>query len=238
MSLGTTTSRRVASLGDEDGMDWLLAIALLAIAGVVIRALLFTPTDAMQGVAQKILYVHAPTAIVGLYLACGLVAVASLMFLWLKDERLDRIAESAAEVTVVFLSVVLATGPMWGKTAWGTWWVWDARLTSTLFLWFLMIAYLVLRGAIDEPEMRARLAAVVGALSICLIPFIHLTVYLFRTMHPQPVILKPSAPSMSSQMLSTFSLSTAAFILLFIALLRTRYRWATLRDVNAAQVGT
>lgn len=219
-------------------MDWLLIAAVLAIAAVVVRALLYTPTDAMQGVAQKILYLHAPTAIVGLYLSCGLVAISSFMFLWLKDERLDRIAESSAELTVVFLTVVLATGPMWGKTAWGTWWVWDARLTSTVFLWFLMISYLVLRGAIDEPQMRARLAGVVGALSVALIPFIHLTVYLFRTMHPQPVVLKPSAPSMSSQMLSTFGLSTLAFILLFVALLRLRYRWATMRDANAERMAS
>ena len=238
MSLGTTTTRRTATEADEGGFDWLLLVAVLAMAAVVVRALFYTPTDAMQGVAQKILYLHAPTAIVGLYLSCGLVAISSFMFLWLKDERLDRIAESSAEVTVVFLTVVLATGPMWGKTAWGTWWVWDARLTSTLFLWFLMISYLVLRGAIDEPQMRARLAGVVGALSVALIPFIHLTVYLFRTMHPQPVVLKPSAPSMSSQMLSTFGLSTIAFILLFVALLRTRYRWATLRDANAARMGS
>ncbi len=238
MSMGTTSPRPTASAADEGGMDWLLIAAVLAIAAVVVRALLYTPTDAMQGVAQKILYLHAPTAIVGLYLSCGLVAISSFMFLWLKDERLDRIAESSAELTVVFLTVVLATGPMWGKTAWGTWWVWDARLTSTVFLWFLMISYLVLRGAIDEPQMRARLAGVVGALSVALIPFIHLTVYLFRTMHPQPVVLKPSAPSMSSQMLSTFGLSTLAFILLFVALLRLRYRWATMRDANAERMAS
>ncbi len=214
------------------GVDGLLVVALLACAGVIVRALAFTPVDAMQGPAQKILYIHAPAAIVGLYFASGLVAVSSLMYLWLKDPRLDRIAESSAEIAVVFLSIVLATGPLWGKTAWGTWWVWDARLTSTLFFWFLFVAYLVLRGAIEEPQARARLSAVMGGLATLLVPFIHLTVYLFRTMHPTPVVLKPSAPSMSGQMLSTFGMSTMAFILLFVALLRLRVRWATLRDAN------
>ena len=168
------------------GVDWVLVVAVLSCIGVIVRALFFTPVDAMQGIAQKIFYIHVPAATVGLYLACGLVAIASLMYLWIKDPRLDRVAESSAEVALVFLSIVLATGPLWGKPIWGTWWTWDARLTSTLFLWFLILAYLVLRGAIDEAEMRARLSAVMGALAMLLVPFIHLTVYLFRTLHPQP----------------------------------------------------
>jgi len=216
------------------GVDWVLVVAVLSCIGVIVRALFFTPVDAMQGIAQKIFYIHVPAATVGLYLACGLVAIASLMYLWIKDPRLDRVAESSAEVALAFLSIVLATGPLWGKPIWGTWWTWDARLTSTLFLWFLILAYLVLRGAIDEAEMRARLSAVMGALAMLLVPFIHLTVYLFRTLHPQPVVLKPSKPDMPGEMLATFGLSQVAFILLFIALLRLRYRWAALRDYNAA----
>jgi heme exporter protein C len=127
------------------GVDWVLVVAVLSCIGVIVRALFFTPVDAMQGIAQKIFYIHVPAATVGLYLACGLVAIASLMYLWIKDPRLDRVAESSAEVALVFLSIVLATGPLWGKPIWGTWWTWDARLTSTLFLWFWILAYLVAR---------------------------------------------------------------------------------------------
>ncbi len=138
-------------------MDWLLLTAVVACVAAVVRALQFTPADAMQGIAQKIFYIHVPAAIVGLYLSCGLLAIASAVYLWLKDSRLDRVAESSAEVGIVFMTVVLTTGPFWGKPIWGTWWTWDARLTSTLFLWFLLIAYLVLRGAVEQAVMRARL---------------------------------------------------------------------------------
>jgi len=126
---------------------------------------------------------------------------------------------------------VLITGPLWGKTIWGAWWTWDARLTATLFLWFLIVAYQLMRGAVEERGRRARYSAVIGILAAPLVPFIHLSVYLFRTLHPMPILLKPSAPSMPREMVTTFVLSFLAFTLLFIALMRERYRLATLRDL-------
>jgi heme exporter protein C len=200
-----------------------------------VRALFFTPMDAFQGLAQKIFYLHVPAAIIALYVAVFVLAVSSAMYLWLKDDRLDRIAEASAEVGLVFLTVVLLTGPLWGKPVWGTWWEWDARLTSTLFLWFLMLSYMVLRSAIEEQQARSRLAAVVGVLMAPLTPFIHLTVYMFRTLHPDPVVLKPSAPSMSPEMLTTFLITLGATFLLYLALLRARYRWTVARDALLAQ---
>src|SRR5215218_689421 len=144
--------------------DWLLVVAILALIGTFVRAIYFTPPEAKQGAAQKIFYVHVPSAFIGLYVAFGIVAVAGALYLWLRDERLDRIAASAAEVGVVFMTVVLLTGPMWGKPIWGTWWTWDARLTLTLFAWFVFLGYLILRGAIDDPAVRARYSAVLGVL--------------------------------------------------------------------------
>ena len=216
------------------GFGWLLPVAVLAMAGAIVRALFFTPIDVRQGLAQKIFYLHVPAAIIALYVAVGVLAVTSAVYLWLKDDRLDRVAESSAEVGLVFLSVVLLTGPLWGKPVWGTWWEWDARLTSTLFLWFLMLSYLVLRSAVEEAHARARLAAVVGVLMAPLTPFIHLTVYMFRTLHPEPVVLKPSQPSMPPEMLVTFLLGLGATFLLYLALVRTRYRWTVARDTIAA----
>ena len=213
--------------------DPLLGVAVLAVAAVYLRALAFTPIEARQGAAQKIMYVHATSAFIALYVAFVLLAVCSLLYLWLKDEKLDRVAESAAEVGLVFTTVVLVTGPLWGKTIWGAWWTWDARLTATLFLWFLIVAYLLLRGAVEERGRRARYSAVLGILAAPLVPFIHLSVYLFRTLHPMPILLKPSAPSMPSEMVVTFLASFIAFALLFVALLRMRYRIATLRDALA-----
>ena len=219
------------------GMDALLAVALLACVGACVRALWFTPVDAMLGAAQKIFYVHVPAAILGLYVSCGLLAVASLMYLWIKDARLDRLAEASAELGVVFMGMVLVTGPIWARTSWGTWWVWEARITSTLFLWLLVLGYLVLRGAVESAEQRARLSAVMGSLAALLVPFVHLTVKLFRGMHPQPVVLKPEAPSLPGEMLTTFLLALAAFSLLYVALLRLRLRWATARDARLAMEG-
>ena len=213
--------------------DRMLGAALAAVAGVYIRVFAFTPVEVRQGPAQKILYIHATAAFVALYLAFVLMAIGSLMYLWLKDEKLDRVAESAAEVGLVFTTVVLITGPLWGKTIWGAWWTWDARLTSTLFLWFIILAYLMLRGAVEDRARRARYAAVLGILAALLIPFIHLSVYLFRTLHPMPILLKPSTPSMPPEMRTTFLLAFVAFTLLFVALIRTRYRVATLRDLLA-----
>jgi heme exporter protein C len=207
-------------------------LSLAAIAAVLVtfvRAIFFTPFEATQGPAQKILYVHAPSAWVA-FMAFGLVGLTSVLYLWLKEERLDRVAESSAEVGVVFTTVVLITGPLWGKPIWGTYWTWDARLTLTLFLWFIYVAYIVLRGAIDDRAMRARYSAVLGILGALLVPFIHLSVYLFRTLHPQPILMKPSAPSLPNEMLITLLLAFGSFTLLYVALLRARYRYAVERD--------
>ena len=129
---------------------------------------------------------------------------------------------------------------------WGTWWTWDARLTSTLFLWFIYLGYLVLRGAIDDRRMRARYAAILGILGAMLIPFIHMSVYLFRTLHPLPVLASPDAitglasgdparRSMPPEMVTTLLLAIAAFTLLYVAFVRVRYRLAVEQDAFDAR---
>lgn len=221
-----STEHARPSTRSDGRTDWLLIAAVLAFIATLVRAVAFTPIEATQGAAQKIFYIHAPSAFIGLYVAFGLVAVSGLLYLWLRDERLDRIAASSAEVGVVYTTVVLVTGPIWGKPIWGTWWTWDARLTLTLFLWFVYLGYLILRGAIEDPGVRARYSAVLGVLGALLVPFIHLSVYLFRTLHPMPIILKPSEPSLPPQMLATFFMAIASFMLLYVALVRARYRLA------------
>lgn len=213
-------------------ISWLPTIAGLAVAGAVVRAAFYTPLEAKQGAAQKIFYIHVPAAWVA-FMAFGLVAIASAVFLWLHDERLDRFAESSAEVGVIFTTVVLITGPLWAKPIWGTYWAWwDVRLVSTLFLWFIYLAYIVLRGAVESPSLRARYSAVLGILGALLIPFIHLSVYLFSTMHPMPIVGKPSKPSLPSEMLLTLLLSLGAFTLLYFAFVRSRYHYAAERDAQ------
>src|SRR5215210_1506290 len=194
-------------------ISWLPTIAWAAVIGAVIRAAFFTPLEARQGAAQKIFYIHVPSAWVA-FMAFFFVAVASAVFLWIKDDRLDRFAESSAEVGIIFTSVVLITGPLWAKPIWGTYWAWwDVRLVSTLFLWFIYVSYIVLRGAVESPTLRARYSAVLGILGALLIPFIHLSVYLFATLHPLPIVAKASKPSLPGEMLTTLLISLAAFTL-------------------------
>lgn len=201
---------------------WITAIALALLAGVYVRALVFTPIERMQGPAQKIFYVHVPAAWATM-LAMGLVGIASILFLLVKDRRYDRFAEASAEVGTAFSLVMLTTGPIWAKPIWGTWWTWDARLTLTLFLFFLFVGYLLLRSAVTDPGLRARYSAVVGICGLALLPFIHLSVYLFRTLHPQPIILKPSAPSLPGPMLVTLLVSFGVFTVLYVGFVLQRY---------------
>jgi heme exporter protein C len=218
------------------GIDWLFLVAVLAIAVALARVIYYTPFEATQGPAQKIFYLHLPAAL-DAFMAFGIVALAGIGYLWLGDLRLDRAAESSAEVGVIFTTVVLITGPLWARPVWGTWWTWDARLTLTLFLWFIYVGYLVLRGAIDDRALRARYSAVLGILGSLLIPFIHLSVYLFRTLHPRPIVIKPSAPSLPPEMLTTLIISFVAFTIFYLALVRQRYRLATERDLLELEEG-
>ncbi len=219
-------ARRLAGRG-----TFVVGLALLGLAGVYVRALLFTPIERVQGPAQKILYVHAPLAWAAL-LAFAVTGVLSLAYLFMKDLRFDRLAASSAEVGVALSIGMLTTGPIWGKPIWGTWWTWDARLTFTLILFLLFIGYLVLRGAVLDPDMRARFSAVLGVLAIGLVPFIHMTVYWFRTLHPEPVVLKPEGPSMPGVMLVTLLLSVAVFTALYVGFLMLRYALTELQDVR------
>ena len=206
-------------------------VALLGIAVVVVLALGFTPVEARQGLAQKIFYLHVPSAWCTL-LAFSLVGVAGGLYLWLEDPRLDRFAAASAEVGVAFSTVMLTTGPIWAKPIWGTWWTWDARLTLTLFLFFLFVGYLALRAAVHDRHERARFSAVVGIMGLLLVPFVHLSVYLFRTLHPQPIVLKPREPSLPWEMLRTLLISTAMFTLLYIGYVTIRYGIALAADAR------
>src|SRR5216117_2311766 len=197
-------------------------LGLVLLAGVYVRALAFTPLERFQGPAQKIFYLHVPAAWSAM-LAMGLVGLCSILYLIVKDLRFDRFAAASAEVGTAFSLVMLTTGPIWAKPIWGTWWTWDARLTSTLFLFFLYVGYLLVRGAVRDPALRARYAAVLGICGMCLVPFIHLSVFLFRTLHPQPIILKPSAPSLPGSMLATWLFSLGVFTLLYVGFATQRY---------------
>jgi heme exporter protein C len=211
------------------------ALALVGVVGVYVRALAFTPIEAAQGKAQKIFYIHVPCAWAAL-MAFVITGILSILYLWLKERRIDIAAAASAEVGVAFGTVILTTGPIWGKPIWGTWWTWDARLTSTLFLFLLFVGYLVLRGVLTDPGIRARFSAVIGIMGMILVPFIHLTVYLFRTLHPAPIVLKPSRPSLPGVMLVTLLTSVGVFTLLYVGFVMLRYALGLFREAHEEEL--
>lgn len=208
------------------GLRWsALALGMLGTAGALAlhwMVFFWVPTERTMGVVQRIFYIHVPAAWVA-FMAFGIVALASAGYLWLRDERLDRAAVSAAEGGMVFTTVVLLTGPLWGKVAWGTWWTWEPRLTLTLLLWFIYLGYFLVRAATENPERGRRFAAVVGIVGALDIPLIHVSVQFFRSLHPPPVVLKPEGPTLDSEMLVTLFVGLGAFTLLFFSFLLFRY---------------
>lgn len=188
----------------------------------------WVPTEALQGVIQRVFYVHVPSAWVA-FMAFGIVALCSAMYLWLKDERFDRAAVSAAEGGMVFTTIVLLTGPLWGKIAWGTYWTWEPRLTLTLLLWFIYLGYFLVRQATENPERGKRFAAVVGIVGAFDIPLIHVSVLWFRSLHPQPVVLNADGPALDADMGITIGVAVLTFTILFLGLMMLRYEVETAR---------
>jgi heme exporter protein C len=182
----------------------------------------WVPTERTMGVVQRIFYLHVPSAWVA-FLAFGIVAIASAVYLWLGDERADMAAVSAAEGGMIFTAIVLTSGPLWGKIAWGTYWTWEPRLTLTLILGFIYVGYMMVRNATDSPERGKRFAAVVGIVGAINIPLIHMSVNWFRGLHPQPVVMKPEGPTADSEILLTLFVGLGAFTLLFLGLMTLRY---------------
>jgi heme exporter protein C len=202
--------------------------AILGIIGVALTLVLhwqvffWVSTERTMGVVQRIFYIHVPAAWVA-FLAFGIVAVCGAMYLWLKDDRLDMAGLAAAEGGMLFTTIVLLTGPLWGRVAWGTWWSWEPRLTLTLLLWFIYLGYFLVRSSTDNPEKGKRFAAVVGIVGALDIPLIHVSVQFFRSLHPEPVVMKPEGPSLPGDMLATLFTGLGAFTALFLGFFLLRY---------------
>lgn len=210
----------------------LAAATALALCAALALIFFYVPLEAVQGIAQKIFYIHVPLAW-SAFLAVALLLVGSVGFLWKRDPAHDRLARSSAEVATLLTSLVLITGSLWGKAVWGTWWTWDGRLTSTLVLWFLLVGYGLYRSLAEGPPSRtARVAAVIGVVAAADLPIIHLSVEWWRTLHPDPVVLRAGdfGGGLPGSMLATLLVSCAAFTLLLATLLTARYRLAQIED--------
>lgn len=182
----------------------------------------WAPTEASMGLVQRIFYVHVPAAWTT-FLAFGLAALASAAYLWLKDERADAAAVAAAEGGLVFGAIMLVSGPLWARIAWGAYWTWEPRLTLTLLLWFIYVGYFLLRGSVSDRRRGRRLAAVVAVLGALDIPLIHVSVSWFRSLHPEAVVVRPGGPTLHPDMLATLLVAAAGFALLFLGLFALRY---------------
>jgi heme exporter protein C len=207
--------------------------AVLLVLGLWL-GLVWAPADAVQGNVQRIMYVHVPAILTG-YAAIGLVLVASLAYLWTRRPAWDRAAAAGGELAVCFIGLTLATGSIWGKPTWGTWWTWDARLTSTALLFVIYLGYLLLRSVVDDPERAATYAAVLGIVGALDVPIIHFSVEWWRTLHQPATVLKPQAPSMDPTMLWALLTNIAAFLLTFAYLATRRFRLLTLQAEQVAR---
>ncbi len=190
------------------------------VAGLVM-GFVVAPREATQGSVQRIMYLHVPSVWVA-YLAFGVVLVASVVYLVRRADAADRLAHASAELGVLFTGLTIATGSIWGKPTWGTWWTWDARLTSVSILFVMYLGYLLLRGMIEDRERGARFAAVLGIVAAFNIPLVHFSVYWWRTLHQPPSLMKPGPGTMPGVIVAALLVNFVAFTLLYAYFLARR----------------
>ncbi|QNN24261.1 cytochrome c biogenesis protein CcsA [Planctomycetales bacterium ZRK34] len=167
---------------------WLTTVALFIFALVLVFT--WTPTESTMGDVQKIFYLHFPVAI-NTFLACLVNFIASLAYLWTRRRKYDDLAVASATVGVLLCTIVLMTGMIWGKSAWGEWWTWSPRLTFSLLLWLLYASYLMVRPSIESTTRRALVAAVYGVVAFLDVPLVWLSVRLMPDIHPNTIALEP-----------------------------------------------
>jgi heme exporter protein C len=204
--------------------------SLVLLAAVVYGLFFIARPDRVQGDAARIVFFHVPMAWVA-FLAFFVVFVASIAYLRTGNARWDHLGRASAEAGVVFTTLVLITGAIWGYPIWGTWWSWDPKLTTTLILWFMYLAYLMVR-AYAEPPRGARFAAIVGIVAFVDVPIVYEASVWWRTLHPSP-ILGPQASSQSTDVLGLLLLSVLAFTLFYAFLVRVRIDVEQLSEARA-----
>lgn len=209
-----------------------LTQTILAAAFLTGLALIFfwVPTEAFQGVSQRILYVHVPAAWVA-YLAFGVVLACSVAYLKTSESRWDWVAQGSARVGVLFTGINLITGAMWGKPIWGAFWAWDPRLTLTLVLFLIYLGYLTFRANASDETRGARIGAVIGIAGFLVVPLVHFSVDWWRGQHPARTVIRPEdSAAMPPEMQGVLVLMVAAFTLLYLVLLALGVRVLKLED--------
>ncbi len=208
-------------------MPWLWAAALATTAAGLLWALVFSPPDWQQGETVRIMYVHVPMAWLAMGGYAGL-AIASILSLVWRHPLADLAARELSPVGAAATALCLATGSLWGKPMWGTWWVWDARLTSVLVLLFLWLGHAALVRAFEEPERGARAGAILALVGVVNLPIIKFSVDWWNTLHQPASVARLAAPGMHVDMLYPLLVSALGFTLLFAALVLARVRSAVM----------
>jgi heme exporter protein C len=205
-----------------------LVLGFLALVGIILSIGLiffYAPIDALQGRTYNIIYFHVPISWIGM-LAFGVLAVAGIGCLITRDERWDWVARASAEIGAVFITLALITGALWGKPIWGTWWVWDPKLTATLILWFMYIGYLMLRNYMGRTSESANAGAVLAIVGVIDVPIIYLSVLWWRGQHPGQVEGLPPAAVL------TLIVSVVTFTLLYSFLMTQVYQLQRLQTLS------
>ena len=219
-------------------LPWFAWPAGLLIAGGLYGGLVLAPPDYQQGDAFRIVYVHAPSAWLSM-LVYGTMAVAAAIGLVWRIKLAHAVAAAAAPIGASFTFLALATGSIWGKPMWGTWWVWDARLTSELLLLFLYAGVMALRASVDDRDRSDRAAGLLAIVGVVNLPIIHYSVYWWNTLHQGATLTKLGKPSMSGAMLWPLLTMLLAFTLYFGVVLLMRLRGEILlRERDASWLRT
>jgi heme exporter protein C len=227
------TDGRAAGFLEAAGQRNLRAY-LAALTGLLMLASLYlifmvAPTDSVLGHVQRVFYFHVPIAIMS-FLAFFLVFVASIAYLVRRNERWDSVAHACAEVGVVFVTLALLTGIIWARPVWDTWWTWEPRLTTTLILWLIYVAYLMIRAYAPSRAKGALYSAVVGIIGFVDVPIVYYSVVWWRSIHPSPVVGPLSqADALNGTMYGVLLFSFTTFFVLFVYLVLER---ASLRDAE------
>lgn len=198
------------------------SIDILAIVSIIIAlyfAFIYAPTEAIMGAVQRIFYFHVSAAWIAFF-AFFVTFLCSIVVLITNNYFYDDIAESSAEIGIIFCTIVLITGPIWAKPAWGKWWTWDPRLTTTLILWFIYIGYLMLRQFVEEEDKKAKFSAALGIIGFIDVPIVFLSIRWWRTIHPN--VLQQGGGGLHPDMKTALIVSVIAFTFLYISMLIKR----------------
>jgi heme exporter protein C len=223
------SKRVVAPEPSAQVTKWIGIATGISILAMAYTAFFYAPEDDVQGVVQRIFYVHVASAWIAA-LAFGVVFVGSIIYLAKRSMKWDALAGASAEVGLLFTTVVLVSGMLWGKAIWGVYWTWEPRLTSVLVLWLLYLAYVAIRMYVPEPTQRARFSAVLGIVAFLDVPIVYLSVKWWRTLHPEQVIVTENGPQLPAAMLVALFVGLIAMTFVFVYFVRLRLTINSLED--------